>query len=128
MVYGDFIACFPELQERIPIWTKDDQSDLRTIPVVYIPSEGNLIKRKKYTSGNTALDITDKDHIFVHTRYISQISTGDYFYRNGKIIWRVIGRVDYLLPADFCDFIVEKVNGTTINQQDELPIKEGYFA
>lgn len=128
MVYGDFLACFPELQETISVWTKEDKSDLRKIPVVHIPDEGSLIKRRKYTSGNTSLDITDRDHLYVHIRYIGQISIGDYFYKKDKIIWRVVGKVDYSLPADFCDYAVEKVTGANPDQQDKLPIKEGYFA
>mgnify|MGYP006923253513 CR=1 FL=1 len=86
MIYGDFIACFPELQERIDVWTKEDKSDIRTISVVYIPQEGSLIKRRKYTSSNTGLDITDADLLYVHFSYKEQISTGDYFYKDNKII------------------------------------------
>lgn len=127
MVYGDFLACFPELQEVIEVWREDDKSDLHTISVVYIPDAGSTIKRRKYTSGNTALDIIDDDHIYVHISFSSQISVGDYFCRNDKIIWRVVGKVDYSLPADFLDYKVEKVTGATIEQQDKPTVKEGVF-
>lgn len=128
MVYGDFIACFPELQERIDVWTKEDKSDIRTIVAAHIPQEGSLIKRRKYTSGNTGLDITDADLLYVHFSYKEQISTGDYFYKDNKIIWRVVGRVDYSLPADFLVYAIEKVTGANADQKEALPAKEGYFA
>lgn len=127
MVYGDFLSCFPELQEQITVWTKEDKSDSRGIPVVYIPDRGSKIKRRKFTSGNTALDIEDDDYLYVHSSFISQISEGDYFHRADKIIWRVTGRVDYSLPADFICYAVEKVSGATSEQQEPLVIKEGRF-
>lgn len=128
MVYGDFLACFPELQEPISVWTKEDRSDERKIQIVHIPTDGNSIRRRKYTSGNTGLDVVDEDHIFVHDSYTGKISTGDYFCRNDKIIWRVVGRIDYSLPGDYCDYTVERVTGANQNQQGKLPVKEAYFA
>ena len=77
MVYGDFVACFPELNEPIEVWTENNE-DLRTITAVFIPSGGSTIKRRKYTSGNTTLDVADSDLLYVHTSYLSQISTRDY--------------------------------------------------
>lgn len=127
MVYGDFLACFPELQEQVSVWTEEDKSDLRKISVVYIPSVGSKIKRRKFTSGNTALDIEDDDRLYVNNSFISQISEGDYFQRSDNIIWRVTGKVDYSLPADFACYTVERVTGATIEQQDILPVKEGRF-
>ena len=128
MVYGDFLACFPELHELITVWTKDDKSDERQMPAMYIPTSGSSIRRRKYTSGNTGLDVIDEDVIYIHSIYISQISEGDYFCRSDKIIWRVVGKVDYSIPADFNVYRVEKVTGATIKHTDPLPVKEGYFA
>ena len=127
MVYGDFLACFPELNESIEVWT-EDMDDIRNITVVFIPSGGSDIKRRKYTSGNTSLDITDEDLLYVHVSYLPQISTGDYFRRTDKIIWRVVGKLDYAVPADYNVLRVAKVTGATQEQQDPLPVKEGYFA
>lgn len=127
MVYGDFLACFPELNESIEVWT-EGMEDTRTITAVFIPSGGSNIKRRKYTSGNTSLDITDEDLLYVHVSYLSQISTGDYFRRTDKIIWRVVGKLDYAVPADYNVLRVAKVTGATQEQQDPLPVKEGYFA
>ena len=128
MVYGDFLACFPELNESIEVWSDDEVGGVRNITAVFIPSGGGDIKRRKYTSGNTALDITDEDLLFVHISYLDQISTGDYFRRTDKIIWRVVGKLDYAVPADFNVLKVAKVTGATIEQQEPLPVKEGYFA
>lgn len=127
MVYGDFLACFPELNESIEVWT-EDTDDIRNITAVFIPSEGSDIKRRKYTSGNTSLDITDEDLLYVHVSYLPQISTGDYFRRTDKIIWRVVGKLDYAVPADYNVLRVAKVTGATQEQRDPLPVKEGYFA
>lgn len=128
MVYGDFISCFPELHEYIELWSKEDKSDMRKISVVYIPQKGSHIKRRKYTSGNTSLDIVDQDVIYVHNRFLGQISVGDYFYRNSKIIWRVTGELPYDKAGDFIVFSIETVTGATPDQQGTLPVKEAYFA
>ena len=127
MVYGDFLSCFPELNESIEVWT-EDTDDIRNITAVFIPSGGSDIKRRKYTSGNTSLDITDEDLLYVHVSYLPQISTGDYFRRTDKIIWRVVGKLDYAVPADYNVLRVAKVTGATQEQRDPLPVKEGYFA
>ena len=127
MVYGDFLACFPELNESIEVWT-EDTDDIRNITAIFIPSGGSDIKRRKYTSGNTSLDITDEDLLYVHVSYLPQISTGDYFRRTDKIIWRVVGKLDYAVPADYNVLRVAKVTGATQEQRDPLPVKEGYFA
>lgn len=127
MVYGDFLACFPELNESIEVWT-EDTDDIRNITAVFIPSGGSDIKRRKYTSGNTSLDITEEDLLYVHVSYLPQISTGDYFRRTDKIIWRVVGKLDYAVPADYNVLRVAKVTGATQEQRDPLPVKEGYFA
>lgn len=129
MVYGDFLSCFPELNESITVWTNPDKSDSRAIPAIYIPIGGSNIKRRKLTSGNTALDIVDDDQLFIHTSYSNQISTGDYFCRSDKIIWRVVGKLNYSLPADFLVLKIEKVTGAIEGEHVEaLPVKEGYFA
>lgn len=125
MVYGDFISCFPELQEQIEVWT--DESDIRTIPAIYLPDKGSMLKRRKYTSGNTALDVEDDDFIYIHKNYISQISEGDYMRRSDKIIWRVVGKVDYSLPADYACYAIERVTGATANHTEQLVTKEGSF-
>lgn len=127
MIYGDFLVCFPELQEIASVWTKEDRADLRAVPIVYIPDRGSSIKRRKFTSGNTALDIEDDDYIYVHDSHKSQISEGDYFCRADKIIWRVSGKVDYSLPADYLCYAIVKVTGATYEQTDRLEVKEGRF-
>ena len=56
-VYGDFLENFLELREPFDVWDKEDASDIRQVIAVYMPNEGGGIKRRKYTSGNTGLDI-----------------------------------------------------------------------
>lgn len=125
MIYGDFIGCFPELQEQAEVW--NDETDIHTLPIIYLPDKGSVIKRRKYTSGNTALDLEDDDYIYVHKNYISQISEGDYLRRADKIIWRVIGKLDYSIPADYACYVIARVTGATPDHIEDLIVKEGSF-
>ena len=126
--YGDFITCFQELMETIEVWAKADKSDLHRIRAVYIPSGGDSIKRRKYTSGNTGLDIVGDDLLQVHFIYKGKINVGDYFRReNDPEMWRATGLLDYTKPADFLQFTVERVTGATSEQTEPLPIKGGRF-
>ena len=88
-VYGGFITAFPELLETIQVW-KETKEDSKLLRVIYIPSKGEEIKRRKYTSGNTSLDIINEDQIYVKTILKSKINVGDYFVRliDNKIIMR----------------------------------------
>lgn len=127
-VYGSFISCFPELVERLRVWTKDDKSDERIVPSIYMPSKGGGISRRKYTSGNTVQDITDEDEIYVKDVYASRINIGDYFYRPKENIMRRVTRlVSYESAADYRVFTVQKVTGSRPDQTDELPVKEAVF-
>ena len=127
-VYGDFLVCFQELMETIEVWTKADKSDLHRIRAVYIPSGGDTIKRRKYTSGNTGLDIVGNDLLQVPFTFRNKIKIGDYFRREkDPEMWRVTGVVDYTKPADFLQFIIERVTGATPEHTEPLPVKGGRF-
>lgn len=128
-VYGGFITAFPELLETIQVW-KETKEDSKLLRVIYIPSKGEEIKRRKYTSGNTSLDIINEDQIYVKTTLKSKINVGDYFIRliDNKIIMRVTGQVPYSKAADYIVYTVQKVTGDTIDDTEKLEVKEGYFA
>ena len=128
-VYGGFITAFPELLETIQVW-KETKEDSKLLRVIYIPSKGEEIKRRKYTSGNTSLDIINEDQIYVKTILKSKINVGDYFVRliDNKIIMGVTGQVSYSKAADYIVYTVQKVTGDTIDDTEKLNVKEGYFA
>ena len=128
-VYGNFLTPFPELKERLTVWTLDDRSDERTIIGIYMTTGGGGIKRKKYTSGNTSLDIQDSDELYVSHKYDDKIKVGDYFLRGkDSRIYRVINEKPYDMAAGYHWFDVERVTGATPDKNVPLPVKEGYFA
>lgn len=128
-VYGSFIENFPELFETFTIWYSDDKSDAITVRAVYMPNKGNGIKRRKYTSGNTALDITEDDHFYISRKYDSQVKIGAYVQKlNDNIIMRLTKVVPYDKAAGYRVYLIERVNGTTIDKDQDLPVKEATFA
>lgn len=127
-VYGSFVSCFPELVERLKVWTKDDKSDERIVPAIYFPTKGGGISRRKYTSGNTVHDITDEDEVYVKDVHKDKITVGDYFYRpKENIMRRVVRQVPYESAADYTVFTVQRVTGPRPDQNEDLPIKEAVF-
>lgn len=128
-VYGSFIENFPELYESFIVWTKEDKSDVRTVRGIYMPSDGDIIKRRKYTSGNTALDIKEVDEFYISRKYDNYVKTGDYIQKvKDNIIRRLTGMVPYDKAAGYRIYVVERVTGTTTDKNEELSIKEATFA
>lgn len=128
-VYGDFIENFMELYELHEVWTKEDKSDIRKINAVYLPDKGDGIKRRKYTSGNTALDIQDVDTIYVSVAFKDKVKVGDYIQKVGDpYFMRIVNNVPYLKAAGYMVFAVERVTGSTPDKDEQLGVKEGYFA
>lgn len=128
-VYGDFIEYFQELYEPHDVWTKEDRSDTRRITAVYLPNKGDGIKRRKYTSGNTALDIQDTDVIYVSAAFKNKISVGDYIQKVGDpYFMRVTNNIPYIKAAGYMIFAVDRVTGPTPDKDEPLGVKEGYFA
>lgn len=128
-VYGDFVELFPELMETFSVWLKEDKSDIRHIRAMYIPTKGGGIKRRKYTSGNTALDVQETDNLYVASFYSNKAAVGDYIQKEGdEYILRLTGTVPYDRAAGYKVFTVERVTGATPDKDKELEVKEGYFA
>lgn len=128
-VYGSFYEEFPELVERFHVWTAEDRSDERFITGIYIPTKGSGIKRRKYTSGNTALDITNIDEIYISRKYDGQVKEGDYIQKiNDNLIMRITNNVPYDRAAGYRAYKVELVTGTTYDKDQPLNVKEATFA
>lgn len=127
--YGTFVENFPELYETFKIWLKEDHSDEITVRAIYMPNKGSGLKRRKYTSGNTALDIMDDDCFYISRKYDSLIKEGAYV---KKISDNILMRLTRVLPFDiaggFRVYTIERVTGTTEDKTTDLPVKEGVFA
>lgn len=128
-VYGDFIEAFPEAFEGFYVWRKDDRSDRYTIRAMYMPGGGDSIKRRKYTSGNTGLDVTGEDDFYVTERAAAKLQIGDYVQALGS---PEIMRLTKLLPfgrlAGYRLYRIERVTGTTVDKTEDLHVKEAVFA
>lgn len=128
-VYGTFVENFPELFETFSVWYADDKSDITTVRAIYMPEDGDGIKRRKYTSGNTGLDIIEDDQFYISHKYDSQVKVGAYVQKvNDNIIRRLTKVMRYDKAAGYYIYKIERVNGTTIDKTTDLPVKEGYFA
>lgn len=127
-VYGDFLGAFPELLEAIEIWTAEDRSDKRVVMGTYVPGKGDSIKRRKYTSGNTGLDVVGQDCIYTFAMHNKIIYVGDYVsVPDVTGIWRIVNIQSFERSADYIICSIEKVTGTTSEHTEELPIKEARF-
>lgn len=128
-VYGEFLTVFPELLETVQVFTEEDKSDIRAIRAIYIPHGGDGIKRRKYTSGNTALDIVEDDNLYVPVKYVDKISIADYILlETVSYPMRVTKKMDYIRQAGYIVYKIERITGATSDQDAVLPIKEPTFA
>ena len=129
-VYGTFLEHFAELNEKCDAWNKEDASDKFQIVAVYIPTSGSGIKRRKYTSGNTGLDVTESDQLYVTDFWNKQLREGTYIRRleHPEFIMRLVNEVPYEKAAGYHVWEIERVTGATIDKQEGLKVKEGYFA
>lgn len=129
-VYGDFIEVFPELREAFDAWDKDDASDKRQVIAVYMPNEGGGIKRRKYTSGNTGLDITNSDEFYIDNINGQKVKVGTYIRRlsEPQNVLRLTHDVGYDKAAGYHIYTIELVTGATIDKTEDLKVKEPYFA
>lgn len=129
-VYGTFLEHFAELNERCDAWNKEDASDKFQIVAVYMPTSGSGIKRRKYTSGNTGLDVTESDQLYVLDTWSKQLREGTYIRRleHPEFIMRLVNEVPYEKAAGYHVWEIERVTGATIDKTEGLKVKEGYFA
>jgi hypothetical protein len=128
--YGTFLEHFAELNEVCDCWNKEDASDKFTITAVYMPTSGSGIKRRKYTSGNTGLDVTESDQLYVTDTWSKQLRAGTYIRRldHPEFIMRLVNEVPYDKAAGYHVWDIERVTGATIDKTENLNVKEGYFA
>lgn len=128
-VYGSFVENFPELFEVFQVWTNEDMSDVRTVRGIYMPNKGSGMKRRKYTSGNTAMDVTGNDDFYISHKYECYVKEGDYIRKvNDNIIMRLTELVPYTKAAGYLLFKIERVTGTTYDKNQKLEVKEATFA
>ena len=129
-VYGTFLEHFAELNEAFDAWNTEDASDKFQFVAVYMPTSGSGIKRRKYTSGNTGLDVTEADQLYVIDVWCKQLKEGTYVRRlaEPEHIMRLVNEVPYDKAAGYHVWNIERVTGATIDKQEPLPVKEGYFA
>lgn len=128
-VYGDFLEYFSELYEPFNVWTLPDKSDMRKVVAVHITSGGSSMKRRKYTSGNTAHDIVDTDQFYISRKYDSTVKIGDYIQKiNDNIIMRLTALLPYDKAAGYRIYTIERVTGTTVDDTEDLHVKEATFA
>ena len=127
-VYGSFIEHFSELEDSFYIWTAEDRSDQRLVRAIYMPNKGSGIKRRKYTSGNTALDITESDDFYIRRKYYGLVKEGDYVQKvNDNIIMRLTKDVPFDKAAGYRIYTIERVTGTTPDKVQDLLVKEAVF-
>ena len=129
-VYGDFVENFLELREVFDVWDKEDASDKRQVIAVYMPNEGGGIKRRKYTSGNTGLDITNSDEFYITCVFDDKVRVGTYVrsVAKPKEVMRLTHDVGYEKAAGYHVYTIELVTGANIDKTENLKVKEGYFA
>lgn len=129
-IYGTFLEHFAELNEPCDAWNKKDASDKFQIVAVYIPTSGSGIKRRKYTSGNTGLDVTESDQLYVLDIWSKQLREGTYIRRleHPEFIMRLVNEVPYDKAAGYHVWTIERVTGATIDKTEGLKVREGYFA
>lgn len=129
-IYGTFLEHFAELNEGCEAWNKEDASDKFEIVAVYMPTSGSGIKRRKYTSGNTGLDVTESDQLYVTDFWCKQLREGTYIRRlkHPEFIMRLVNEVPYEKAAGYHVWEIERVTGATIDKTEDLKVKEPRFA
>lgn len=127
-VYGNMLAAFPELLRTIKVWTKQDQSDMRSIRGNFLPTKGDRFRSQKYTSRGSAYQYFEDDHLFVHRRYKDKIAIGDFFYdSDSQHIHRIVGQMDLSFQGAYVCFSTERVTGATVEHTERLVVREATF-
>lgn len=126
-VYGTFIEHFSELIE--PIYVMEGNVIVKTITGIYMPLEGSSLRRRKYTSGNTALDVQEENEIYLHSMYGKYIKEGTLLkvYSRPEYFLRVVSEVPFDTIGGFQVHRVQRVTGSTPDKQEKLNVKEPRF-
>lgn len=127
-VYGNLLNAFPELMRTIEVFTKEDKSDLRKIRGVFMPTRGDKLSQQKYTNRGKAIQYFEDDCLFVGHTYVSKIKPGDYFYEpNGGYLSRIVGQAEWQFEGGFTRFVTERVTGASVDDTEDLAVKEPRF-
>lgn len=126
-VYGTFIEHFSELIE--PIYIMEGNTIVKTITGIYMPFAGSSLKRRKYTSGNTALDVQEENEIYLHPVYSSYIKEGTLLkvFSKPNYFLRVVSELPFDTIGGFQIHRVQRVTGSTPDKQEKLNVKEPRF-
>lgn len=126
-VYGTFIEHFSELIE--PIYVMEGDVLVKTITGIYMPREGSYLKRRKYTSGNTSLDVQEENEIYLHSMYSIYIKEGTLLkvFSRPEYFLRVVSDVPFDTIGGFQIHRVQRVTGSTPDKQEKLNVKEPRF-
>lgn len=129
-VYGDFVENFLELREVFDVWNEEDASDKKQVIAVYMPNEGDGLKRRKYTSGNTGIDITNSDEFYITCTFDDMVRVGTYVrsVARPKDVMRLTHDIGYEKAAGYHVYTIELVTGANIDKTEDLKVKEGRFA
>lgn len=125
-VYGSFLDSFPELFERMTA-CPPKTLDWRSIKGIFLPKGGNAVSRRKITSGNWIGDLQAGDYLFVTKKYEPETREGWHIKRNDET-YTVIKRFDYIKTGGFIYCELERMQGATLEQGDDLLIKRGTFS
>lgn len=132
-VYGNMLSAFPELMRTIEVWSAPNEGtekqNVHNIRAVYLPTRGDRLEYQKYSNRGRAIQYFEDDHLFVPYTYHSQVQIGDFFKEpDSGYIHRIVGEMPLTYVGGYACFTTERVTGTTIEQQEDLVIKEPEFA
>lgn len=94
-----------------------------------MPFAGSSLKRRKYTSGNTALDVQEENEIYLHPVYSSYIKEGTLLkvFSKPNYFLRVVSELPFDTIGGFQIHRVQRVTGSTPDKQEKLNVKEPRF-
>lgn len=94
-----------------------------------MPREGSYLKRRKYTSGNTSLDVQEENEIYLHSMYSIYIKEGTLLKVSSRpeYFLRVVSDIPFDTIGGFQIHRVQRVTGSTPDKQGKLNVKEPRF-
>lgn len=125
-VYGTFLDAFPELFEKMTA-CPPKTTDWRNIKGIFVPKDGNTVMRRKITSGTWVGDLATGDYLFVKRKYEPETREGWYIKHKGET-YTIIKRFDFIKAGGFIYCELERQQGATLEQGDDLKIKRGTFS